>query len=248
MSALLEAKGLWAGYNGRPVIRECSLTADRGKAVAIVGRNGAGKTTLVSAISGRLPLMRGELVFGDRVVSHLPAFRRSRLGIVHVPQGREMFARLTVEENLRVAARVQTSASDWQLVYELFPILRNRVMQKAGTLSGGEQQMLAIGRAILTRASLMILDEPSLGLAPRIVEDLFDRIRLLRSTLDIALILVEQQARWIWDAGIVDTVYVLGDGAIVASGAPASLREEVLQESYLGRVDARAGGQERGGG
>ncbi len=207
-----------------------------GQAVALVGRNGAGKTTLVSAISGRVPLLAGDLTFSGRAIGHLPAFRRSRIGIVHVPQGREVFARLSVFENLRIAARPGATAIEWDFVYDLFPRLKARLAQKAGTLSGGEQQMVAIARAILTRAPLIILDEPSLGLAPKVVETLFASIRRMRESLDITLILVEQQARWIWEAGIVDYIYVLGDGMIVASGSPNSLDEAAVQESYLGKM------------
>jgi branched-chain amino acid transport system ATP-binding protein len=238
MTPLLEARDVSAGYNGQPVIRNCSLTVAPGQAVALVGRNGAGKTTLVSAISGRVPLLAGDLTFSGRAIGHLPAFRRSRVGIVHVPQGREVFARLSVFENLRIAARPGATAAEWDFVYDLFPRLKARLAQKAGTLSGGEQQMVAIARAILTRAPLIILDEPSLGLAPKVVETLFASIRRMRESLDITLILVEQQARWIWEAGIVDYIYVLGDGMIVASGSPDALDEAAVQESYLGKMGA----------
>lgn len=238
MTALLRAENLSAGYSGQPVITGCSLQVDSGKAIAIVGRNGAGKTTLVSAISGRLPLMTGEVSFAGKEIGRLPAFRRSRAGLIHVPQGREVFARLTVRENLLVAAHAQTTSTEWDLVYELFPVLKERIDQLAGTLSGGEQQMVALGRAVMRRAKLMILDEPSLGLAPKIVEMVFDRIRLLRSTLGMTLILVEQQARWVWEADMVDYVYVLFDGTIVASGSPSELPESVVQDSYLGKADA----------
>ena len=182
MTALLEARAISAGYNGQPVILNCSLTVAPRNAVALVGRNGAGKTTMVSAISGRLPLLSGELTFSGRAIGHLPAFRRSRIGIVHVPQGREVFARLSVFENLRIAARLDATTAEWEFVYDLFPVLKERLTQNAGTLSGGEQQMVAIARAILTRASLIILDEPSLGLAPKIVENLFASIRRMRES------------------------------------------------------------------
>lgn len=240
MNLLLEGAGLAAGYNGAAVISDCTMKVGARQTVALVGRNGAGKTTLVSAISGRLPLMAGTLEFDGKPIGAKPAFRRSRLGIAHVPQGREVFARLSVRENLIIAAKPDVSAEEWAFVYDLFPLLKSRLEQKAGTLSGGEQQMLVIARAILTRARLMILDEPSLGLAPKIVETLFERIRLLRQRLDIGLILVEQQARWIWESGIVDYVYVLGEGTIVASGTPDSLKEDAIEESYLGTGGLKA--------
>ena len=235
--ALLEVSGLAAGYERQPVISRCSLNVEAGSTTAVVGRNGAGKTTLVSAISGRLPLLDGEIRFAGEPVGQLPAHRRSLKGIVHVPQGREVFATLTVEENLRLASRSSTTIADWQLVYELFPILKGRLQQKAGTLSGGEQQMLAIARAVLTRSKLMILDEPSLGLAPKVVETLFERIVRMKQALDISIILVEQQARWVWEAGLVDFVYVLAEGTVAASGTPDSLTEEVVQRLYLGAMD-----------
>lgn len=237
MTVLLKADNLSAGYGGQPVITGCSLQADLGKAIAIVGRNGAGKTTLVSAISGRLPLMAGEILFSGQSIGRMPAYRRSRAGLIHVPQGREVFARLTVAENLLIAAHAQTSSAEWDLVYELFPVLKERADQPAGTLSGGEQQMVALGRAVMRRASLMILDEPSLGLGPKIVEMVFERIRRLRATLNMTLILVEQQARWVWEAGMVDYVYVLFDGTIVASGPPAELSENTVRDFYLGKSD-----------
>ena len=237
MTALLEARDVAAGYERQPVVTRCSLSVDAGRTTAIVGRNGAGKTTLVSAISGRLPLLAGEVLLDGSPIGALPAYRRSLKGIVHVPQGREVFATLTVAENLRLASRDATKPEDWELVYDLFPVLKERLEQKAGTLSGGEQQMLAIGRAVLTRSRLMILDEPSLGLAPKVVELMFDRIKRLKEALDIAIILVEQQARWVWEAGLVDYVYVLAEGTVAASGTPDSLTEDVVQKSYLGTMD-----------
>lgn len=235
MTVLLQVSKISAGYGGQSVIRDCSLEAKVGGAIAIIGRNGAGKTTLVSAISGRLPLMAGGVSFAGKAIGKLPAFRRSRAGIVHVPQGREMFARLTVHENLSVAAHADADSADWDRVFELFPVLKGRIHQLAGTLSGGEQQMVALARAVMRRPSLMILDEPSLGLAPKVVELVFDRIRLLRSTLNTTLILVEQQARWVWEPGMVDHAYVLVDGAIVAGGRPEDLPEDLVHDSYLGK-------------
>ena len=239
MTALLEAQNISAGYSGRAIVHDCTLQVERGQMVGIVGRNGAGKTTLVSALSGRLPLMSGSLRFDGTDVGRLPAFRRSRLGMIHVPQGREVFARLTVRENLDIA----DSSGDRgrrDFVYELFPRLRDRVAQEAGTLSGGEQQMLAIGRAILRNAKLMFLDEPSLGLGPKVVDNVFASIGRLREALDVTLVLVEQKARWIWESGVVDLVYVIEEGRIAASGTPASLHEDVVREKYLGgAVDGR---------
>ncbi|MBP5858549.1 ABC transporter ATP-binding protein [Marivibrio halodurans] len=238
MSSFLEAKNIAAGYRNRAVISGCSLVVEPQQAVALVGRNGAGKTTLVSAISGRLPLMEGTLQFEGTDIGGQPAYKRSRLGIAHVPQGREVFAKLSVHENLTIASRPDATAEEWEFIFDLFPVLKERLEQKAGTLSGGEQQMLVIARAILIRAKLMILDEPSLGLAPKVVETLFEQIKLLRERLNIGLLLVEQQTRWIWEAGIVDQIYVLGEGTIVTSGSPSTLNEKTIERSYLGTIDA----------
>jgi len=234
MTELLQVSGLSAGYAGKAVVRDCSLHVGQGHMVAIVGRNGAGKTTLVSAISGRIKLLTGEIVFDGRSIAKLPCFRRSRLGIAHVPQGREVLARLTVEENLRLAEPAGLRSSETERIFTLFPVLGDRLRQEAGTLSGGEQQMLAIARAVIARCRLMILDEPSLGLAPKVVNQVFDRVRSLREQLALTVILVEQQARWIWEEGMVDYVYVLEEGVIVGSGSPSEVKEDFVKKSYLG--------------
>jgi branched-chain amino acid transport system ATP-binding protein len=240
MTALLSARDISAGYAGTPIIRHCTLDVEQGQMVGIVGRNGAGKTTLISALSGRLPLMSGAISFKEKPIGHLPAFRRSRLGMVHVPQGREVFARLSVRENLEIADRKGGDGSRRDLAFELFPVLRDRAAQEAGTLSGGEQQMLAIGRAIVTKATLIFLDEPSLGLGPKIVDSVFESITRLRTTLAVTVVLVEQQARWIWESGMVDFVYVIEEGQIAMAGTPKSLREDVVEEKYLGgAIDAK---------
>ena len=239
MTPKLEVKGIAAGYNGRAVIHQCSFTVEPKQVVALVGSNGAGKTTLVSAVSGRLPLLGGDIHWNGRSIAKTPAYQRSRLGMVHVPQGREMFGRLTVLENLRIAASPDASDKDWAFVYDLFPKLKLRLQQEAGTLSGGEQQMVAISRAILTKASLVILDEPSLGLAPKVVTEMFEGIREFSTRLQVSIILVEQQAKWIWDAGIVNFVYVLAGGTIVSSGPPNSFDRNKLQELYLGKATGR---------
>jgi branched-chain amino acid transport system ATP-binding protein len=234
MNELLKVTGLSAGYGGKAVVHDCSLSVGEGKMVGVVGRNGAGKTTLVSAISGRIKLFSGDVVFDGRSVSRLPCFRRSRLGIAHVPQGREVMEKMTVDENLRLAEPPGKDGDERERIFKLFPVLQERLRQQAGTLSGGEQQMLAIARAVVSKCRLLILDEPSLGLAPKVVKSVFDDVRALREQMDLTVILVEQQARWIWEEGLVDHVYVLDNGTISASGTPAELEEGFFEKSYLG--------------
>lgn len=229
-SILLAAEGVSAGYNGQPVVVNCSVEIPEGSMIGLVGRNGAGKTTLVSALSGRLRLLSGHIWWQGKRIDRLATFRRSALGIMHVPQGREVFTELSVDENLRIADR----GGDKSLVFDLFPVLGERGRQKAGTLSGGEQQMLAIGRAILAKPRLIILDEPSLGLSPLVAERVFDSIDRLRRETGITMLLVEQQTRWMWDSDLVDYVYVLEQGRVVGAGAPGLLSEDEVVASYLG--------------
>jgi len=230
-NVLLSVDSVSAGYGRESIIVDCSLEIPDGGMVGIVGRNGAGKTTLVSAISGRLPTSTGRVLLDNSRIDTLPAHRRSNLGISHVPQGREVFASLTVAENLRVATR----GGDENFVFQLFPRLAERRTQKAGTLSGGEQQMLAIARAILSKPRLIILDEPSLGLAPLVVERLFASIEQLRRETQVAMLLVEQQTRWMWESGLLDLVYVLEQGRIVGSGHPSAMSEADVASTYLGQ-------------
>lgn len=229
--ALVAASHISAGYNGQAIITDCSVVVPEGSMVGIVGRNGAGKTTLVSALSGRVPLLSGEIFMCGERIDDLPTYRRSSLGIMHVPQGREVFANLTVEENLRLADR----GGDKAFVFELFPRLSDRRRQQAGTLSGGEQQMLAISRAIVAKPRLIILDEPSLGLAPVIVERLFESIARLRHETGVTMLVVEQQTRWMWQSGLLDSVYVLEQGQVVRQGTTAELAEDEVVASYLGQ-------------
>jgi branched-chain amino acid transport system ATP-binding protein len=234
---MLRLDGVEVGYGALTVIRGVSLHAAAGEIVAIIGANGAGKTTLLRAISGLLPLARGRVLLDDVDAARVPAHRRVQLGVAQVPEGRQVFAELSVRDNLDLGAfswarrRAQTR-DDIERVYALFPILRERANQAAGTLSGGQQQMLAIGRALMARPRLLLLDEPSLGLAPTIVQTIFQAIGQLKQQ-DLAVVLVEQNVRAA--LAMADRGYVLETGRVTAEGPAALLaQDERVQRSYLG--------------
>ncbi len=232
---LLQTRELSAGYDGRPVIRNCSLKVFPGQVVLLMGRNGVGKTTLVSAISGRISTLAGEIEYNGQRVDHLPAFKRNRLGIAHVPQGREVIPKMSVRENLVLASASRSlSSEEADNLFAMFPVLHERLEQRAGTLSGGEQQMLAIGRAMLSRCKLVILDEPSLGLSPRAAEHVFRQVAELVSKLNLTVILVEQQVSWVWRNKLIDYVYVLENGTFGLEGQPSTINLEALEATYLG--------------
>jgi len=231
--SLLELKAVRAGYGEAVVLDDVALEVPRNGSLAVLGRNGVGKSTLLLTIMGYTRLHQGSVFFDGKDITTLPPHRRAQLGIGWVAQEREVFPSLSVEENLSVAAR----PGRWQLdtVYRLFPRLEERKANMGNQLSGGEQQMLAIARALMTNPALLLLDEPLEGLAPIIVEELASSLKHLTG---MAMILVEQQARWFWEAGLVDFVYVLAEGTVAASGTPDELTDEVVQRSYLGAMDA----------
>jgi branched-chain amino acid transport system ATP-binding protein len=207
-----------------------------GEVVAVIGPNGAGKSTLINAVAGLLRPRAGELHFGGLDLAAVPAHHVCRHGIALVPEGRRLFTRMSVEENLEMGgyrgearrARVQTL----ERVYGLFPVLRDRRQHLAGSLSGGQQQMVAIGRALMARPRLLLLDEPSLGLAPAVVDQMFETIRLIHDE-GVAILLVEQNVARALE--MANRAYVLEEGHIVAGGAPAALRHEArIQQAYLG--------------
>jgi branched-chain amino acid transport system ATP-binding protein len=229
---MLEIASLASRYGRIPALAGVSLRVAKGELVALVGANGAGKTTLLRAISGVQPVSGGSIRFEDRDLAKLHARQRVQLGIVQVPEGRQVFAPMTVEDNLRLGAFARGSADHLQPVLELFPVLRERLRDLAGNLSGGQQQMLAIGRALMTRPRLLLLDEPGMGLAPRLVAEIFARIHALRK-VGTTILLVDQNARAA--LGIADRGYVMETGRIVLEGSARDLlQDRQVQRAYLG--------------
>ena len=235
MTALLSVRGLFAGYGPVEVLRGVDLEVQEGEVAVILGANGAGKTTTMRAISGMIP-RTGVVEFAGRDITKASPDGIVRLGIAQVPQGRGTFTDLTVDDNLRAGAYVRHDneiATDIALWYETFPRLRDRHAQKAGTLSGGEQQMLAIARALMSRPKLLLCDEPSLGLAPIITKELFQIIRRLNEQRGLAVLLVEQNANLALE--IAHHVCLLETGTIVAAGSPAEIADDdAVRRAYLG--------------
>lgn len=238
---MLKVRNLEAGYGPLKVLRKVSLHIGPGEIVTVIGANGAGKSTLLKTVSGLLPARGGEILFERTDLGRLPAERIVSLGCSLVPEGRQLFAPMTVRENLILGASVQYRRKknaeveeDLERVFFLFPRLKEREEQLAGTLSGGEQQMLAIGRALLSRPRMLLLDEPSMGLAPRMVREIFAHIARLRRDFGLAILLVEQNARGA--LGVADRGYVLETGRMVLQGpSDALLSNKDVQRAYLGR-------------
>ena len=232
--ALLELQGLEVRYGTIRALRGVSLEVAQGEIVALLGANGAGKTSTLRTISGLLHPVAGTISFDGTPVHTLPAHRIVSMGISHVPEGRRIFPRMSVQENLEMGAyqRRGSISPEMDHVYSLFPVLKERRRQSGGTLSGGEQQMLAIGRALMSRPRLLLLDEPSMGLAPMIVTQIF-RILTDITTAGTTLLLVEQNAAQA--LAVADRGYVLETGEIVMSGpAIALLRDDRVRTAYLG--------------
>jgi branched-chain amino acid transport system ATP-binding protein len=229
---LLEVRALSSHYGRIQALHGVDLVIRESERVALIGANGAGKTTLLRTISGVQAATGGSVRFAGRDITRVPPDRRVRLGISQVPEGRQMFGPMAVEDNLLLGGYTRTRserAQDLAQMYERFPVLEERRRQPAGTLSGGEQQMLAIGRALMARPRLLLLDEPSMGLAPRIVEQIFAVIRELRGTI----LLVEQNAHAA--LGVADRGYVVESGRIVLEGSSrALLDDEQVKAAYLG--------------
>lgn len=229
---MLRIENLSVNYGGLAALQDVSLTLAPRELVSIIGANGAGKTTLLRAISGTVPA-RGGVWFQDGDVSREKAHMRSRRGIVHVPQGRHVFGSLSVEENLQVAATYRGGRNGLDKVYELFPALHGKRRQTAGELSGGQQQMLAIGRGIMSDPLLLMLDEPSTGISPVLLDDIFEAILKMHAAQKMALVLVEQRATTALE--ISTRGYVLEQGRIVIEGASADLRsDDRVRRAYLG--------------
>ncbi len=235
-AAVLEVEGLRAGYGPVPVLHGFGLRVDAGEVVVLLGANGAGKTTTLRAISKSPPAWaQGRVTFLGRDVSNVACEALVRRGLAHVPQGRGTFAELSVDENLRLGAFVSpaTADDDRDRWYDYFPRLAERRRQLAGSLSGGEQQMLAIARALMCRPRLLLLDEPSLGLAPQLIEAVFEQLGELNRTEGITMLIVEQNAELALE--IAHRGYVLEAGALVLDGAAADLADnDEIRRAYLG--------------
>jgi len=232
---LLEVKDLHVSYGAINAIKGIDLYVNRGEVVTILGANGAGKTTTLRTISGLLKPVSGEIIFDDKAISQLPAHEIVSLGMSHSPEGRRVFGTLSVEENLMMGAYTlkKYDAKTLEWIYEILPRLKEREKQLAGTLSGGEQQMLAIGRAIMSKPKLLILDEPSLGLAPVLVKVIFKAVKQIASS-GVTVLLVEQNAKAALK--LADRGYVLELGKITHTGSSQELlSSEVIQEAYLGK-------------
>ena len=233
---MLSLSAVSAGYGSFRALFDVSLEVPKGEAVGVIGPNGAGKTTLMRVISGLIPLRGGAMTLESRSVGGLPAHRMVEQGIAHVPENRRLFPRLTVEDNLRIGAFIPQArrrfAGQLERVYALFPRLKDRRHQLAGTLSGGEQQMCAIGRALMSGPKLLLMDEPSAGLAPLVVQQVFEFVRRIRAE-GLTVLIVEQNVQQVLD--VVDRAYLLEVGSIKLSGTSSELKgNDFIRKSYMG--------------
>jgi branched-chain amino acid transport system ATP-binding protein len=233
---MLSLAAVSAGYGTFRALFDVSLEVSAGEAVGVIGPNGAGKTTLMRVISGLIPVVTGEMTFDGRSLTGLPAHRIVEQGIAHVPENRRLFPRLTIEENLRIGAYIPAArekfAEQLAYVYDLFPRLKERRNQLAGTMSGGEQQMCAIGRALMSRPKLLLMDEPSAGLAPLVVKQVFALVRRIRAE-GLTVLIVEQNIQQVLE--IVDRAYLIEVGSIRLTGTSAELRDNpFIRKAYMG--------------
>lgn len=234
---MLKVHEIIAEYSGMKALHQVSLNVQDGEFISIIGSNGAGKSTLLKTISGTVKCSSGEILFGEEKITKMPAHRRTELGIIHIPEGRRIFPSLTVIENLRLGGyRKEARDSideNLEKVLGFFPILKERSEQLGGSLSGGEQQMLAIGRGLMSMPRLLMLDEPSLGLSPRMADFIFDTIREMREKLKFSILLVEQRA--IEALELCDRGYILETGRItLSSDRDHLLGNPQIQRAYLG--------------
>ena len=236
---MLKVDEISVEYSGMEALQKVSITVGDSELVSLIGPNGAGKSTLLKAISGTVKCPSGEIYFNDANITRMEAHKRTGLGIIHIPEGRRIFPSLSVTENLELGAyRLGTRApaiESFEIVYRLFPILHARRNQLGGTLSGGEQQMLAIGRGLMGQSRLLMLDEPSLGLAPLLSEKIFEAIREIRTKVRSTILLVEQRALEALE--LCDRGYILEFGKITMSEDRESLMgNPIVQKAYLGAV------------
>jgi len=233
---MLKIEGLNVNYGAIHALHDISINVKAGEIVTLIGANGAGKTSILRAISGLIPIKSGSVLFEDKPIHNTPAYKLSKLGIAHVPEGRRIFANMTVMENLELGAYIrndkQNIAEDYEMVFDKFPRLKERIKQMAGTLSGGEQQMLAMGRALMVRPRILLLDEPSMGLAPLVVRNIFSIIQEINKS-GTTILLVEQNAHMA--LSIANKAYVLETGKIVLQGnALELLSNDSVRSAYLG--------------
>lgn len=233
---MLKVNNLESGYGLVQVLWKATLEVKRGLITALLGSNGAGKTTLLRTILGTVRPLRGQVVYEEKDVTYLPPHEKVRQGLVLVPEGRHLFVNMTVRENLimgayhKEALRYREQSLD--SVYALFPRLKERGDQRAGTLSGGEQQMLTIARGLMSKPKLMMLDEPSQGLAPKLVREVFTAIEKMRKEANLTIILVEQSVDYA--LGICDYAYIIHEGQVKAAGTPDEVKRSEVREAYLG--------------
>ena len=237
MQPLLEVRGLHAGYGATRVLHGLDFAIAEGSITTLLGANGAGKTTTLRALCAMVPATRGEVLFGGERIDGRATEDIVRLGVAHVPDGRGTFGHLTTEENLQLGAYLRRDkaavATDIERIYGYFPRLRERRRQQAGTLSGGEQQMLAVSRALMLKPKLMLLDEPSFGLAPLIVKELFGILRTINQTEKVSLLLVEQNAAMALE--LADHAWLIETGRVVLSGRADEIRrDDAVRRAYLG--------------
>lgn len=230
---ILSTLGLRAGYGGKPVLQGLDVEIREGEIVAIIGRNGVGKSTLMKSLIGLVPAMEGSILYKGAAIEALPPHRRARLGLGYVPQGRDVFPRLTVAENIAVGAAIRGRAEREALapVLEAFPILKERWAQRAGTMSGGQQQQLAIARVLIARPSLILLDEPSEGIQPNIVQDIARNMVALNAATGVTVVLVEQNIDMI--RAMAQRCYVMDKGRIVAALDRAALDDAQEMRRHL---------------
>lgn len=237
MSIILKVENLESGYGPMQVLWQPSLEVEDGTITSLLGPNGVGKTTLLQTVLGSVEPSGGSIFYKEKDVTHFPTHRKVELGIVLAPEGKHLFTRMSVHENLLMGAFPKMAKKHMEdsleIVYSLFPILKERTKQKAGSLSGGEQQMLTIARALMTRPKLMMLDEPSQGLAPKLTAEVFKTIEKMKTEIGLTILLVEQNAEA--SLNTASYVYVMHEGRIKAEGKPEEIKESAeIRQAYLG--------------